>query len=232
MIKLVQYKPQYGLPNASPFCMKVETYLKMAGIEYATQIMHDPRKAPKGKLPYIEDGKETIADSTFIIQHLNKRFNVDLNAHLTDFEKAEAHAWQAMLEEHFYWVMVYSRWIDERYWPTTKKVFFGHLPPIVNTMVPKLIVGNVKKQLEAQGMGRHSESDLYSLGKTDVDALATFLGDKTFMMGDKVCELDAVAYSFMANCIVPPLESPLKLAVMSHANLVSYCDRMKAAYFN
>lgn len=231
MIKLVQYKPQYGLPNASPFCMKVETYLKMAGIEYETHIMHDPRKAPKGKLPYIEDGKETVADSTFIIKYLNQRMEVDLNAHLTDLEKAQALAWQAMLEEHFYWVMVYSRWIDERYWPITKKAFFGHLPPIVNVMVPKLIVGNVQKQLEAQGMGRHAVADIYALGKADIDALATFLGDKPYMMGEQACELDAIAYSFVANCIVPPLESPLKTAALSHKNLVDYCERMKNAYF-
>lgn len=32
MIKLHQLAPAFGLPNASPFCMKVETYLRMAGL--------------------------------------------------------------------------------------------------------------------------------------------------------------------------------------------------------
>ena len=34
MIKLYQFKPAWGLPNPSPFCMKVETYLRMAGLSY------------------------------------------------------------------------------------------------------------------------------------------------------------------------------------------------------
>ena len=29
MIKLFQFEPAFGLANASPFCMKLETYLRM-----------------------------------------------------------------------------------------------------------------------------------------------------------------------------------------------------------
>ena len=34
MIKLYQYSPAFGLPNASPFCMKLETYLRMAQLPF------------------------------------------------------------------------------------------------------------------------------------------------------------------------------------------------------
>ncbi len=34
MIKLFQFAPAFGLPNASPFCMKLETYLRMAGLPF------------------------------------------------------------------------------------------------------------------------------------------------------------------------------------------------------
>lgn len=34
MIELHQFRPFWGLPNASPFCMKVETYLRFRGIPY------------------------------------------------------------------------------------------------------------------------------------------------------------------------------------------------------
>ena len=57
MIKIHQFEPAFGLPNASPFCMKLETYLRMAGIPFAlaTPNMQDMRKAPKGKMPFIDD---------------------------------------------------------------------------------------------------------------------------------------------------------------------------------
>ena len=53
MIKLYQFKPAFGLPNASPFCMKLETYLRMAQLPFvAPKIsLGDIGRAPKGKLP-------------------------------------------------------------------------------------------------------------------------------------------------------------------------------------
>ena len=34
MIQLYQFEPAFGLPNASPFCMKVETWLRMAALPF------------------------------------------------------------------------------------------------------------------------------------------------------------------------------------------------------
>jgi Glutathione S-transferase, C-terminal domain len=34
MIKLYQFAPAFGLPNASSFCLKLETYLRMVGIPF------------------------------------------------------------------------------------------------------------------------------------------------------------------------------------------------------
>lgn len=34
MIKLYQFEPAFGLANASPFCMKLETYLRMADLPF------------------------------------------------------------------------------------------------------------------------------------------------------------------------------------------------------
>ena len=50
MIELYQFPRAFGLPNPIPFCMKVETYLKLTGLPYEVKDT-DPRKAPLGKLP-------------------------------------------------------------------------------------------------------------------------------------------------------------------------------------
>ena len=62
MITLNQFARVWGIPNPSPFCTKVETYLRMAGIPYEVADAVPPQ-APKGKLPYITDGGRKIADS-------------------------------------------------------------------------------------------------------------------------------------------------------------------------
>ena len=97
MIKLCQFPPAFGLPNASPFCMKLETWLRMAGLPYECPRGADLRKAPKGKFPYIEDDGVVIADSSFIIDYLTKKYNVTLDAHLTPRQRGEALALQRQI---------------------------------------------------------------------------------------------------------------------------------------
>ena len=61
MITLHSFGPAFGLPDPSPFVTKAEVLLKMAGLPYTTET-GGLGKAPKGKLPYIVDDAETIAD--------------------------------------------------------------------------------------------------------------------------------------------------------------------------
>ena len=60
MIKLMQFPRMFGLPNPSPFCIKVEVLLKMAGLAYECEFVANPGKGPKGKLPAIKDDDEII----------------------------------------------------------------------------------------------------------------------------------------------------------------------------
>jgi hypothetical protein len=58
--------------------MKTETLLKMANLRYRTDNSGFLR-APKGKLPYIDDDGEIVADSTFI----RKKYGIDFDPGLT-----------------------------------------------------------------------------------------------------------------------------------------------------
>ena len=64
MITLYTFGPAFGLPDPSPFVMKVETLLKMAKLPYRTD-QSGFTKAPKGKLPYIDDDGVIVADFDF-----------------------------------------------------------------------------------------------------------------------------------------------------------------------
>ena len=58
MIKLYTFPPACGLRNVSPFCLKVEMALSYLEIPFEIVEISDPRKAPKGKLPYVDiDGQ-------------------------------------------------------------------------------------------------------------------------------------------------------------------------------
>lgn len=232
MIKLYQFKPAYGLPNASPFCMKVETYLRMAELPYECPRGADLRKAPKGKMPYIEDGSVRVADSTFIIDYLKQKYGDALDAHLSMRERALALAIQRLIEENLYWPAVYTRWIEDAGFAKTREVFFGGMPAPLRAIVPHVARRAIRAELHGHGIGRHSREEIYAIGCRDIAALAHLLGDQPFFMGERPTSLDATAYAFLANLLWVPLASPLLDEGKKHANLEAYCQRMKARYFS
>ena len=91
MIKLFQPPPVWGIPNMSPFCVKLETYLRMAGIKYEKPRL-DFLKAPKGKIPFVELDGKLMGDSSLVIEALKKKYGDPLDAELSAEQKAQTRA--------------------------------------------------------------------------------------------------------------------------------------------
>jgi glutathione S-transferase len=231
MIRLHQFAPAFGLPNASPFCMKLETWLRMAGLPYQAVNDGNVMKAPKGKLPWIEDGSTRLGDSSLVIEHLKTTYGDRLDAHLTQAERAQAIAFQRLFEENLYWVAVYARWVEPAGWALTKQAFFATLPVPLRWLVPRLARRGILAELRGHGMGRHSRDEIYAIGQRDIDAVAEFLANQPFMLGDAPSSLDATAYAFLANLLWAPVDSPLRRHAAGRTNLQAYCLRMKVRYF-
>ena len=75
MVTLYTFGPYFGLPDGSPFVVKAMLLLKFAGLE-CSENRGGYGKAPKGKLPYINDGGVIVADSTFVRFHIEKKNTV------------------------------------------------------------------------------------------------------------------------------------------------------------
>ena len=230
-IKLIQFQSAFGLPSPSPFCMKAEILLKMAGQDYQTEDLADPSKSPLGKLPYIADDGTDVADSALIQRHLEEKYDIDFDAGLNKEQRAVSHAMARMAEERLYWVIVYSRWMEPSNWAKISKLFFSSLPPIVRNIVPIIANRQVKAALNGHGLGRHKKEDIYGFGAEDLSALAAQLDEKQFMFGDKPTSLDAIAYSTIASALIEELPSPLLTAAKSHSNFAAYVERCRKLWF-
>jgi glutathione S-transferase len=90
VLRVFTFTPDWGLPSAGPFAIKLLAWLELTGIPYEQAFEDNPRKGPKGKNPWIELDGELIGDSELIIEHLSKRHGVDLDAGLTNEQKAIA----------------------------------------------------------------------------------------------------------------------------------------------
>jgi glutathione S-transferase len=80
-------------------------------------------------------------------------------------------------------------------------------------------------------MGRHSAAENYQLAKADLMALADYLGDQPYFLGEQPTSLDATAYSWLAHILHVPFQGPVKQYAQSQANLVAYCCRMQERYY-
>lgn len=234
MIRLVQPDRVWGIPNVSPPCMKLETWLRMAGLPYELAPL-DFAQAPKGKIPYIieEDGTR-MGDSTLIIEHLKSKHGKDLDAGLTAEQRAISLAFRRMMKENLYWVIVYARYKVEPGASVYRQMLIdnmGPLPEELRAAAADRLRASVLEQLQGHGLGRHTQEEAYLIGRQDLAAISEFLGQKPYFMGEQPTLVDATAYAIVSNIIELPIESAVKDFGLSRANLVSYCQRMRERFF-
>jgi glutathione S-transferase len=229
-IELHQFPTPRGWPNLSPFCMKVETWLKLAGLDYTIVTQPFPN-GPNGKLPVVKVDGETICDSHTIIERLSAQYGKDLDAGLDAKQRAAARAFERLINEHLYWSLVYFRWLDDAGWAQTQRLLLAKIPAPMRKLVRPFVQRGIRAQLQGHGLGRHGPDEIVRRAAQDVQALADWLGDAPYFMGAEPTAIDASVYAFVANLHSAPIITPLKAVVAAQPNLVAYCARMQARCF-
>lgn len=134
--------------NGSPFCIKMETYLRMAGIEY--EVDHTQPSSSKGKTPWLTFRKEDVADSQFCVELLAEKLDKNLDKNMSDEQKAVSRAVRLMLEDHYYWCYVTLEFAHNK-----AKNLKAISPPFpapsfLQGFIWNKIVGTISKQAQAQ----------------------------------------------------------------------------------
>lgn len=103
VVYLYQMNRTPTVPSISPYCLKVETWLKLNGVKFESIFAEKKRSKRAGQLPFIEMNGEEIADSDNIIKTLGKKFEKDIDEGLSAEQKNVQHAMVAMVENHLNW---------------------------------------------------------------------------------------------------------------------------------
>jgi glutathione S-transferase len=228
-IKLFQFPRMFAIPNLSPFCCKLETWLRIAQIPYEVVDTPDPRKGPKGKLPFIEDGGVRIGDTSLIVDYLVKTRGVDPDARLDAAQRATALLVQRTLEEHYAFALAYTHLVCEKGVQRTR-ARFDAVPAIIRPLVARTVRERVKKILWQQGLLRHSHEDIVESAVRDWRAVLAVMSDP-FFFGHEPAGIDAIVFGALATSILTPIESPIRDFLRSQPACVAYAERIRARFF-
>jgi glutathione S-transferase len=230
MITLYGFGPGFGLPEISPFVTKTEVQLRMAGLAYRKERAMPPA-SPKGQLPFIDDAGEVVADSTFIRAHVERKYGFDFDAGLDQKSRAQAWAFERMIEHHVYWALVGARWVDAENFAKGPAHFFDGAPDDRREKLREDAQFRVAENYLLSGLGRHAPDDDVDLALRSILALSVQLSDKPYLMGDKPGGVDATAFGALAGILTPFFASKLRSEVETFGNLTSYVDRMMRQYY-
>jgi glutathione S-transferase len=221
MITLYSYPELFGVADNNGYGLKVFAFLRLAGIPFVHEHIFDASKAPRGQLPYIVDDGETIGDSETIIAYVIAKYRPTINAGLSESERDSDLLITRMLDD-LYWVMSYSRWKDERYWPAFRDALKRQHPSLTDEGLLKAREFNFQRY-HFQGIGRYEPDAAYARGLADLGVLARRIPESGYVHGPKPTGIDAGIYGFIANIYYFDIDTPLKQFVVAQANMVRHC---------
>jgi hypothetical protein len=227
MITLYSYPRLFGVADNNGYGLKVFAFLRLARLPFTHEHVFDASAAPRGQLPYIVDEGQEIGDSDTIIDHLVGKYRLTLDEGLTAAQRDTNHLIRRMLDD-LYWVMSYSRWKDERYWPAFCGALRREHPHLTEAGLLKAREFNAQRY-HFQGIGRYAPALAYARGIADLQVLANAIPATGFLHGAKAGSIDAAIYGFIANIYFYDIDTPLKQFVVSHGNLVRHCSDIHAA---
>ena len=224
MITLYQLAPAYDLPvSVSPYCAKLELYLRLTGRKYETKAAYIP-KSPNKRVPYVSGiGKGLTADTHKIITSL-ERATPSLDVGLSEEERSLGQEIETMVQSDLYFACLYSRFVEADGWAHQKSAVKAVVPWLLAPILVPVIRKGQTKACEANGFADPLAG--YARAEKAAARVSEFLGEKPFMLGDQPHVADCAVWANTMHNAFTRSENPARAAVRSHANLMDYMARV------
>ncbi|KAK5978498.1 hypothetical protein GCK32_001732 [Trichostrongylus colubriformis] len=233
VVYLYQFPRTKLLPSPSAPCLKVETWLRMAEIQYENiPCLLSPR-SKEGTLPFVEFEGVEYPDSSFIIRDLTRILGVKLEDHLNDEQKAVSRAFEelahnSLLASHRLFRLENVSQFAELLPPN----LFGFLHPFIVMLFKRKYVNSTASMLAWTGIGKHSREEQIGIGSDDIRAISKYLGTKHYFSGFKPTRIDATLFAVLAQIVYAPYENEhLEVIKKECPNIMEYVERIKNRYW-
>ena len=227
MLTLYSYPTLFGVADNNGYGLKVYAFLKLAGVPFTHEHIFDAAAAPRGQLPTSLMATRRSGTARRSSPTSSAKIYSTIDAALSPAQRDTNLLVTRMLDD-LYWVMSYSRWKDDRYYPAFRDAFKREHPHLTDEGLNKARDFNFQRY-HFQGIGRYPPEAAYARGLADLGVLSRLIPSSGYVHGEKPTSIDAGIYGFIANIHFYDIDTPLKQCVASHPNLVRNCEAIHAA---
>jgi len=178
-------------------------------------------------LPYIVIDGESIADSELIFDELDRRSDGGLYGSLSPQEIGNGFAWVRLVDDHLYWLMVASRWLDDSWWPNVKQGFFSELPFPLSRIVPAVARRQVRQTYQLHGLGKHNLDEQKEFTRKDFSALNAAIASQPYLLGSSLSVFDFSVASLLAGIFDNQPASWVTDIAQEFPSLKEYAERVQ-----
>lgn len=222
---LVRRPAAFGLPTACPACLPAFLYLRLAAVSF--QELVTPVEPDSEDLPSVEYGDNVgfASENGGVVEFLRREHIVDLDAELSDSEKAELETCKAMMESWVADASAYEVWLRDND-RQCKAVYFGELPwGLVQVLDWKQRLAVMQRLGVTPENSAARSEELYRKASQAYSALSVLLGEQKFFFNNRPSSLDALVLGHLLFHMKVPFEvSTLKGEILKHQNLVNYAE--------
>ncbi len=220
-----------GWDSFSPFVLQVARALRLAKLPYEhrhVSIFKVKELNPKGQLPVLLVGDETVADSTMILHRIEQLAPGSMTGGLDERGGAEAWLWEEFAETVLYPHVLATRWADDRGWPVPRKAFFGKIPAPIRAIVASSVRKRTIQRLVRSDFIRGGLDACHSRLYRILDALDARAPNDGFWLGPRASAADVGLFAQLHSLRLPLVAYQAE-EIGKRARLSRYLDRVDAA---
>ncbi|CAJ0959075.1 unnamed protein product, partial [Mesorhabditis belari] len=230
VVYLFQFPRTKHLPNISPYCLKVESFLRLHGVKYEVRETFKLRSS-QGLLPMIELNGRQVGDSGLIIAHLKKTLNIQ--DYSDDKEAAQGRVISKACDAFTAHTIYKYKILDNSKNFAGEIMTAAKMPNFAKGIATALFARQIRKsanmkigaQLGIWPDGAHEEMVRDELQMYET-LLKNFVGHNLF--GDKITEADLTLWSHLATTLYMPFDLlPQKLIREDFPHLKSFTERLR-----
>ncbi|GMS95382.1 hypothetical protein PENTCL1PPCAC_17557, partial [Pristionchus entomophagus] len=220
------------MSSVSPFCVKVESFLRLHKLNYERRYFIVGR-GMNGKLPFVEFNGEHISDSQIILRRLV--FHFKINEYSNEVDSNFGHAITCMADQHTYNLFLHYK-VSHNQSNLFKGMMGGVIPDILIDITTPIIAPIVSAMIHRRlhdGVGRFSDEEYRELTRKDLTIYQNILADKKFLFGDKITTADCSVFGHLGAALYLDQHCHPVYLLKSHqfVPLRQYVERVRDTLF-